>query len=113
RILIVDDNAPVRKLMVSLLSRVADEIYECGDGADVVFAYSQLKPDWVLMDIKMGEVDGLVATTRIKSRFPDARIIIVTNHDDRELRDAARDAGAFGYVLKDNLFSLPELLLRP
>lgn len=61
----------------------------------------------------MSEVDGLAATTRTKSSFPDARIIIVTNHDDRELREAARDTGTFDYVLKDNLFSLPELLLRP
>jgi len=106
-------NTPVRKLMVSLLSRVAREIHEGGDGADAVAAYSQVWPDWVLMDIKMSEVDGLAATTRTKSSFPDARIIIVTNHHDRELREAARDTGAFDYVLKDNLFSLPELLLRP
>jgi len=112
RILIVDDNATVRKMMVSLLARIADEIQECGDGADAVAAYSRNQPDWVLMDIRMGEVDGLIATRRIKAQFPEARIIIVTNLDDAELRDAARDAGACDYILKGNLFDLPMLLLQ-
>jgi len=112
RILIVDDNASVRRMMVRLLARVADEIHECGDGADAVDAYSRNKPDWVLMDIKMGEVDGLTATRRIKARFPGARIIIVTNHDDSELREAAEAAGACSYILKENLYTLPTLLLQ-
>ena len=112
RILIMEDNASVRKLMVSLLGRVADDIRERGDGVDAVAAYAQHRPDWVLMDITMGDVDGLTETRRIKTAFPEARIIIVTNLNDRELKEAAREAGACYYVLKQDLFTLPELLLR-
>jgi CheY-like chemotaxis protein len=110
RILIVEDNPSVRRMMVSFLSRVADEIRECGDGAEAVAAYSQWRPDWVLMDIKMGDVDGLTATGRIKAQFPEAKIVIVTNHDDEDLRQAADEAGACAYVLKQNLLDLKGLL---
>jgi len=110
RILIVEDNPSVRKMMVSFLARVAGEIHECGEGVEALAAYAQTKPDWVLMDIAMGEVDGLTATRRIKSEFPEARIVIVTNLDDDDLRQAARDAGACDYVLKQDLVGLPAIL---
>jgi len=112
RLLIVDDNAQVRKFLISLLAPVAQEIRECGDGADAAAAYARVKPDWVLMDIKMGDVDGLTATRRIKERFPEAKIIILTNHDDDDLREAAREAGASDYLLKQNLFVLPGILAK-
>ncbi|HEY6331087.1 MAG TPA: response regulator transcription factor [Blastocatellia bacterium] len=110
RILIVEDNPSVRRMMVSFLSRVADDIKECADGGEALAAYSKWKPDWVLMDIKMGEVDGLTATRQIKAQFPDAKIIIVTNHDDEDLKQAAGEAGAYAYVLKQNLLDLKGLL---
>ncbi|HEY6333999.1 MAG TPA: response regulator [Blastocatellia bacterium] len=77
RILIVEDNPSVPRMMVSFLSRLAGEIDECGDGAEALTAYSKRRSDWVLMDIKMAEVDGLTATRQIKAQFPDAKIIIV------------------------------------
>ena len=98
--------------MVSLLARFADEIRECGDGTCALNEYNLWRPDFVLMDIKMGEVDGLIETRRIKAAFPKARIIIVTNHDDDDLRQAAREAGACDYILKEELFTLPDALAR-
>ena len=58
----------------------------------------------------MPHMNGIVATERICREYPDARIVIVTNHDDSGLREAARAAGARGYVLKDNLLALRRLL---
>jgi len=110
RLLIVENNLGVRRMMVTFLSRIADEIRVCEDGAEAFAAYSEGKPDWVLMDIKMDGVDGFTATRRIKADFPEAKIIIFTNYDDEELRQAAREAGACGYMLKENLLDLPALL---
>jgi len=89
KLLIVEDSAQMRRMIKSLVSDLATELYECADGAEALSAYREHRPDWVLMDIKMGEVDGLEATREIISAFPEARICIVTNYDDDELREAA------------------------
>jgi DNA-binding NarL/FixJ family response regulator len=64
-------------------------------------------PDLVLMDITMERLDGLRATALIKARFPAARIMMLTEHDDPHLRACAVEAGACGYILKEDLLDLP------
>ena len=110
KLLIVDDSYDMRRLIMGLLADLAETIYECSDGAEAVAAYEAHRPDWVLMDIKMKEVDGIVATRRIKARWPSAQIVIVTDYDDATFRQAAHDAGADEYVVKDSLFDLRRLL---
>lgn len=110
QILIADDNERVRGLIKRLIADLCDEVFECSDGESAVRAYAERQPDWVLMDIELGEVDGLDATRRIKAEYPEARIVIVTNYDDSRLRQSAIDAGACAYVLKENLSALLELV---
>jgi CheY-like chemotaxis protein len=110
RVLIVEDNASVRRLIRRIVTGVASEIHECEDGAAAVAAYLEHRPDFVLMDIEMKELDGIAATLRIKAACPAANIIMVTNYDDSELREAARDAGACGYVLKHSLLEIKDML---
>jgi DNA-binding NarL/FixJ family response regulator len=110
KLLIVDDNAAVRRLIRSILLPLADDICECGDGAEALSAYLAQRPDVVLMDIRMNEVDGIQATKQITAVDPTARILIVTDYDDTELRQTSMRAGACGYVLKDNLLELVRLL---
>ena len=110
KIMIVDDNRQMRRMIVSLIDDLVEEIIECGDGSEAVPAYDEHRPDWVLMDIEMGRVDGIEATRQIRDAFPDARIVMVTNYDESELRAAASTAGACGYVLKDNLLGIREIL---
>lgn len=74
--------------------------------------FREERPDLVLMDIMMPDMDGLEASRRIRAEFPDARIVIVTYYDDQGLRDAALAAGVSGYVLKENLLSLPDIISR-
>jgi CheY-like chemotaxis protein len=112
KILIVDDNAAVRRLIRRAIAQVAQEIYECGDGADALKAYTEHLPDIVFMDILMPRMDGLVATRQIKQSYPTARIVIVTNYDEQELRAAGFAAGAIGYALKDNLIELENLIIE-
>jgi len=64
------------------------------------------------MDIKMKDVDGIDATRRIRARWPAAQIVIVTDYDDATFREAARDAGACEYVVKDSLVDVRRVLAR-
>ncbi len=110
KILIVDDNPRVRWLIKTILEDMVDQFYECADGEGALEAYAALRPDWVLMDIKMTQMDGIVATRQITTAFADARVMIVTDYDDADLRDAATGAGACGYLVKEELHSLRRIL---
>ncbi|MCI0488141.1 MAG: response regulator [Blastocatellia bacterium] len=111
KVMIVEDNEQVRQLIRETLAGLADTVHECSDGAEALEAYTRHNPDWVLMDIEMKLMDGLTATRQIKARFPDARIVIVTQYGDPELRKAARKAGADYYVQKEDLTVIWEILL--
>ena len=106
KLLIVEDSLSVRRILKLVVAPFADEIDECGDGGDAVFLYAHGHPDFVLMDIDLKEIDGISATKKIMTADPNAKIIIVTNYDETDLRDEARKAGACGYILKDNLIDL-------
>jgi CheY-like chemotaxis protein len=112
KILIVEDNPSVRRVIRDLVAPLAEEVQECADGAEALTAYATHRPDFVLMDIAIGEADGIAATARIVTAHPAAKVIIVTSYDGADLRQAASEAGACGYVLKDNLLELRRLL-RP
>ena len=110
RLLIVEDNHHMRRLIKSMVSDTAEAIYECSDGSEALEAYRAHQPDWVLMDIEMKILDGITATRLIKDAFPAARIVIVSEHDNVEWREEAGRAGASEYVLKENLFELRRIL---
>jgi CheY-like chemotaxis protein len=109
-LLIVEDNEHMRSLIRSIVADLADSITECGDGAEAQACYAAQHPDWVLMDMMMPRMNGLVATRRIVAFDPAARIVMVTARDSQSLREAAISAGACAYVSKDNLLALREIL---
>ena len=111
-ILIVEDNPTVRKLIRRATADIADTIFECEDGADSVAAYSSHHPDLVLMDVRMPRMDGLTATRMLTQQFPLAKVVILTDYNDDELRSAAREAGACAFALKHNLTELEDILLE-
>lgn len=110
KLLIVDDNATFRRLLTDVIAPLAAEVYECSDGEQALDAYARHRPDIVLMDIAMRGLDGIAATSAIVSAHPDARVIMVTQHDGADLREAAHTAGACAYVLKDQVLELRLLL---
>lgn len=112
-ILIVDNSPRMRRTIRSLLAGPAHEIFECEDGSQALAAYQTHRPDWVLMDIGLKEVDGIVVTGKLKAAFPEAKVVIVTDYDDAGLRRAARLAGACAYVLKEDLFQLRVIINPP
>ena len=102
RILVVDDHAILRDGIRSLLESQDDIIVvgEAGDGAEAIELADKLLPDIVLMDISMPKTNGLEATRIIKDRHPQLKVLILTQHDNREYIAPALGAGAAGYVLK-------------
>jgi len=109
-VFIVDDNPGVRRLLRRVVLDTASTVWDCSDGAEALAAYADLRPDIVLMDIHMSKMDGLAATGQIREFHPEARVIMVTDYDDEDLRKAASEAGACGYALKQNLTELPGLI---
>jgi len=110
KVLIVDDNERVRWVIKMIIEDLVDQFYECADGAMALASYTAFRPDWVLMDIKMKDIDGIFATREIKQAFIEAKIMIVTDYDDVGLRKAALSAGAREYVLKEDLVALRRIL---
>jgi CheY-like chemotaxis protein len=109
-ILLVDDNDSIRELLHGLVADLAENIYECRDGAEALILYALEQPTWVLMDIQMAVMDGLTATRQITAEHPTAQVMIVTDHDDATTREAARSAGACAFVAKADLLSARQLL---
>ena len=110
KLLIIDDHSLMRRVIRRVVSDLVSDVEECGDGAEALAAYNQHRPDWVVMDIEMSRMDGITATREILKAFPAARVVIVSKHDDEQIQEAARAAGACGYVLKENLLAIRALL---
>lgn len=111
-LLIVEDNIKMREMIKNMFKGTFCHVYECEDGSEALDAYRLYKPDWVLMDIVMKKMDGITATKQILTSFPEAKVIIVTDYDDKELRRKAKSAGACDYVLKEDLSVLEKILLN-
>ena len=102
RILVADDHLPMRSTFAAILSygRGLEVVGEAGDGREAVLKCEELRPDLVLMDLSMPEMDGIEATRAIKERLPTTVVLVVTAHEDEDLMLRAIGAGAAGYVLK-------------
>ncbi|HEU5024798.1 MULTISPECIES: response regulator [Actinomadura] len=103
RILVVDDQTVVREGLVLLLELLPgiEVAGSAGDGEQAVAMVGELRPDVVLMDLRMPRVDGVEATRRIKQAHPDVEVVVLTTYADDESIFAALRAGARGYLTKD------------
>ncbi len=103
RVLLVDDHAVVRmglKVFFDLQDDI-DVVGEASDGSEGLAMARRLKPDVILMDLLMPNMDGLTAIGRIKAELPETEIVAVTSFIEEEKVTAALEAGASGYLLKD------------
>lgn len=110
KVLIVEEHPPLRRLIKTIISEFATEVIECQDGREVLAVYQRHNPDWILMDLNLNGINGLTMVRQLKSLPGQARIVIVTDYDDDSLREAARQAGACAYVIKEELFALNRIL---
>ena len=102
-VLVAEDHTVMRGGLVELLS-VADDLEVVGtavDGAEAIELAEELRPDVVLMDISMPDVDGIRATGSILEARSETRVVMLTAFSDRDRVVAALDAGAIGYLLTD------------
>ena len=104
RILLVDDHAVVREGLVSLLQRQSDllVVAEAADGASAIRLYRQHRPDLVVLDLRLPDMDGVEVTAAIRAEFPQARLLVLSSFDGDEDIYRALKAGARAYVLKDS-----------
>jgi DNA-binding NarL/FixJ family response regulator len=102
RILLADDHKMVRKGLRLLLGEQADMevVGEADNGREAVALVRQLRPDVIVMDVSMPELNGLKATGKIKELCPDVKILTLTRHTDDGYLQQLLQAGASGYVLK-------------
>src|SRR5512136_2487872 len=103
KVMIVDDHAVVRSGLSTFLLAF-DDLVHVGDatgGADAVSKCMSLRPDVVLMDLVMPEVDGAEATRRIKEACPEVQVIALTSYKEDDLVQGALKAGAISYLLKN------------
>jgi DNA-binding NarL/FixJ family response regulator len=107
RVLLVDDQRLMREGLRTLLE-LHPEMHVVGEAADgaeaervVKICAADLKPEVVLMDLRMPRVDGVTATARIKRQWPEVQVLVLTTFDDDDLVFRSIEAGAAGYLLKD------------
>lgn len=103
RVLIVDDHHVVRKGLVFFFrtQQDLDIVGEASNGKEAVQLANSLKPDIILMDLVMPEMDGIEATKIIKQEHPNIKIMMLTSFSDQDHVIPALEAGASGYQLKD------------
>jgi NarL family two-component system response regulator LiaR len=104
RVLVVDDHVVVRQGIRALLATEPDieVVGEAVNGREAVAETEKLRPDVILMDLVMPEMDGIEAIRRIKARQPEARILVLTSFASDDKVFPAIKAGALGYLLKDS-----------
>lgn len=102
RVLLADDHVMLRQGTVALLRRERDiqVVAEAGNGQEAVDLARQLKPDIVVMDVRMPVLSGIEATRRIRQALPDIQVLVLTAHDDDQYVFSLLEAGASGYLLK-------------
>ncbi len=100
--MLADDHKMLREgLRRSMAERGFEVVGEARDGAEAVDLALALRPDVILMDVSMPELDGVEATRQIKERLPETRIVMLTMHADQDVLAEAIRAGANGYLVKD------------
>jgi DNA-binding NarL/FixJ family response regulator len=111
-VMIVDDQAPFRAAARAVVSRVSgfELVAEVASGEEAVAVAARMHPGLVLMDINMGEMDGIEATRVIVGANPDIRVVLVSTYGLDDLPPGARTSGAIAYVNKDELS--PRVLRR-
>ena len=104
RILIADDHVLFREGMKSLLKSEdgIELIASASDGLEALELAGELRPDIVLMDVTMPRMNGIIATEKIVSKFPDIKVIVLSMHSDRRFIAETLKAGARGYLLKES-----------
>lgn len=102
RLMLADDHRMLREgLSRSMREQGFDIVGEAADGAEAVSLALNLRPDVILMDVTMPEIDGVEACRQVRAQLPDTKVVMLTMHADQGVLTSAIRAGATGYLVKD------------
>ncbi|MEO5841343.1 MAG: response regulator transcription factor [Acidimicrobiales bacterium] len=102
RLMLADDHRMLREgLSRSMREQGFDIVGEAGDGAEAVALALTVRPDVILMDVTMPEIDGVEACRQVRAQLPDTKVVMLTMHADQGVLTSAIRAGATGYLVKD------------
>lgn len=110
KLLLIQENDAMCRLIRSLIEGLPYEISECREGAQAVAVCLAQQPDWVLLDLDLGQTNGLAVVREITLACPQTRVMVLTADDQPRLRAEAERAGVSDYILKENLLELRRLL---
>lgn len=111
--MIVDDHADIRRVLKKIINvglSESIEFIECNNGETAIAEYENHHPDYVIMDVELKAMNGLVATKLIKKNDANAKILIVTSHDSPTFRQKAKELKVQGFVSKDDLSVIHQYL---
>jgi DNA-binding NarL/FixJ family response regulator len=113
RTLIVDDSPVFRQVLTeTLLSRFPSmQIFEAANGSQALEQVDAHSPDLIFMDIRLPDVSGLELTQKIKLKYPEMTVVILTNYDLPEYRDAALRYKATHFIPKDSFLAMADIIL--
>ncbi|HEX6043284.1 MAG TPA: response regulator transcription factor [Pyrinomonadaceae bacterium] len=111
RVLVAEDHAAVRLSVIRLLSKRYDVVAAVNDGRALLDAVSTMHPDVLVVDLSLPVITGIEAASILKKMDCASKIVFLTVHNDPDFVRAAQDAGALGYVLKQQMTNdLPEAI---
>ncbi len=106
--MIIDDNVKIREIIREVVSKETDTIMEFNSGEEAFEALNYFMPDYILIDIHIKGTNGLEITKKILDKYPDIKVIIVSDYDMPSFHSVAKKFGAVKFISKDNLLLLRE-----
>ena len=113
KLLVVDDHTAFRRTVRQLFEGTMMQIHEASSGEEAVELYAQVRPAWVVMDLRMPGMGGLKATEAIRKLDAQARVIVISQLNELEYLEQAHGAGAVGFVSKEEVYRLAEIIQPP
>jgi CheY-like chemotaxis protein len=110
KVLVADDHAEFRRTVVQMFENQDAVMSEAASGEEAVQRFAAERPDWVIMDLRMPGMSGIKATEAIRRLDPQARVIVISQFTEPEYREQARRAGAVGFLAKEEMSRLVEVV---
>ncbi len=100
KVLVVDDEIEITDFLCRFLRRFELQSDKASNGREALELYEKIKPDWILMDIKMPQMDGIQVLEELRKREQNVNVILITGRDDKQSQDQAKKLGARDYIIK-------------
>lgn len=100
KVLVVDDEVEITDFLCRFLNRFRISSSKANNGAEALKVFDQVKPDWMLLDIKMPDMDGFELLESLRGKDYPVKVIMITGREDKESQEKAKRLGALDYIVK-------------